>query len=190
MINFIEKYYLNPGYYFDNTICRGVCYKIWLLRATEDDKKTEFKASRNWATRFMNKYGYTLRKAHAKRRPGNCRSFFNSVMVFYTKIHGLYKKHNENGTPFLLINADETSWKIGFRGELTYAKRGSDSVIITDASDNKECITSIATLTADPDIKLPLCIIGKGKTMNCCKSFEIPKDSGVGVFFFRVWMGM
>ena len=64
MIQFIEKYYLKPGYYFDNRICRGVCYKIWLLRAKGKDHESNFKASRNWATRFMNKYGYSLRKAH------------------------------------------------------------------------------------------------------------------------------
>ena len=183
MIQFIEKYYLNPGYYFDNTICRGVCYKIWLLRAKGEDREKEFKASKNWATRFMHKYGYSLRKAHAKRRPGNSMKFATSVRDFYVKIHALYQQHLKNNTLHLLVNADETSWKIGFRGELTYAKIGADNVNINDAEDTKSCLTSIATITADTSKKLPLCIIGKGKTERCCKSFSIPEESGTGIFF-------
>ena len=121
--------------------------------------------------------------AYAKRRPGKTIEFVSRTKSFYKGINELFHKHAAEGTLHLLLNVDETSWKVVYRGELTYAKICSDTVRINDIDDDKACITSIATITADYTAKLPLCVIGKGVTERCCKQFEIEDDSDIGVFF-------
>ena len=62
-----------------------------------------------------------------------------------------------------VLNCDETSWKIYPGNILTWAKRGSENVSITIRGDEKECITVLATVSANGH-KLPLYFIANGKT--------------------------
>ena len=70
MMNYIIENYITPGYYFDNHICRSVCFCIWQIKATGKDREKDFKASRKWASLFMDRHGYSLKKELLKRRPG------------------------------------------------------------------------------------------------------------------------
>ena len=163
MMDYIIKNYITPGFYFDNHICRSVCFTIWQLRATGKDKEQDFKASQKWATQFMYRHGYSLRKAHAKRRPGGGGiALKKKVIAFYKFINELYHKKKSENLEHFIANMDETSWKRCILGELTYAKIGSDNVQIKDVENDKSCITAIATITCDVEDRLPLCIIGKG----------------------------
>ena len=165
MIQFIIKEYIKPGYYLDNRICRGVCLRIWRLRARGPDRQVQFKCSKSWITRFMKKYGYNLRKAHAKRRPGSSAQFKKEAIQYLNAMRDIYKFHKDNNTLFNLCNCDETQWKFCYRGMMTYAKIGSDEVSIKDPFDDKSSITAMATVTADVDQpKLPIFTILKGKT--------------------------
>jgi hypothetical protein len=60
--------------------------------------------------------------------------------------------------------------KIAYPGEMTWAKKGSNDVVVNIDYNTKTSITSIATITADPDfMRLPLVMIAQGKTKACEK---------------------
>ena len=72
-----------------------------------------------------------------------------------------------------MLNIDETSWKTFNFGELTWAAKGAEHVEFANVWNDKECITALAAITADPELtRLPLCIIRKGKTNQSKKVFS------------------
>ena len=66
---------------------------------------------------------------------------------------------------------DETSWKLAYVGELTWARKGAREVKILMEHNPKECFTTLTTITASNE-KLPLYLIAKGDTNLCHKQFR------------------
>jgi hypothetical protein len=64
---------------------------------------------------------------------------------------------------FLIVNCDETAWRILPRGLLTWAPVGTDAVTVRLDGSEKDCVTVLASVTAASE-KLPLFAIAKGKT--------------------------
>jgi hypothetical protein len=72
-----------------------------------------------------------------------------------------------------VVNVDETNWKVVAAGFLTWATKGSEAVNCQIDNNDKEGVTVIAAVNAAGK-KLPLTIIGKGKTRRCLAGYEAP----------------
>jgi transposase len=170
ILHTVEEGYLKKGYFFNNKILKNIALRAWGLAPAEDKLKESFCASDTWCNDFRRRYGYVLRKAHLARRPKQGQKFQNLAEKYKADIESLFKIHKESNSLYLIANMDETSWKIAYPGEMTWAKKGSDEVLVNINYNTKTSITSIATITADPNyMKLPLVTIAKGKTNACEK---------------------
>ena len=74
----------------------------------------------------------------------------------------------------LILNADETSWKIINNRHVTIAKRGMESVTCEFNCSEKESITVMAAITKSGK-KLPLWIFVDGKTKKSTEKFKNQK---------------
>jgi hypothetical protein len=84
------------------------------------------------------------------------------------------------------VNVDETNWRVVAAGFLTWATKGSQSVHCQIDNNDKEGVIVIAAI--DPaGNKLPLHIIGKGKTRRCLAGFQTPEEVGTS-FSLSGWM--
>jgi hypothetical protein len=170
ILHTVEEDYLKNGYFFNNTMLKNVALRAWALAPKKEKFKDRFCASNTWCRDFRRRYHYVLRKAHLARRPKQDEKFQRLAKKFEDDITQLIEEHTNSNSLYLIANMDETSWKIAYPGELTWAKKGSDEVIVNIDYNTKTSITSIATITADPDnMKLPLVMIAKGKTNLCEK---------------------
>ena len=75
----------------------------------------------------------------------------------------------ENCDRDCILNCDETSWKLYPGNILTWARCRSENVRINVHGDEKECITVLATITANGG-KLPLYFLASGKTVRAEES--------------------
>ena len=69
-----------------------------------------------------------------------------------------------------IYNADETSWRIFMSPKRVIAEKGCHSVKLISSKSEKIAVTAIGAIRADGK-KLPLSIIGKGKTERCLRKF-------------------
>jgi hypothetical protein len=115
-----------------------------------------FRASNHWRQAFMERWGFSLRKPHPRRRP---------VVDDAKRLQFLdtMREILETTPPWLVLNTDETSWKLLNHSFLTIAQRGEETISCLFDRDPKACITAIATIDA-AGRKLPLWAIAKGKT--------------------------
>jgi hypothetical protein len=141
----IEKEYLKPGFFFNNQILKNLALRAWAIADEEDKIRETFKASDRWCENFRKRYQYVWRKAHIARRSKHDENFFNQTAYFLAKMHQLFEKHKLTDTMFLIVNMDETSWKVAYPGELTWAKRGSKEVKVNVQYNQKKTITAITT---------------------------------------------
>jgi hypothetical protein len=81
------------------------------------------------------------------------------------KMPQLIAEYQSRGTMDMLVNCDETAWRLFPSGLLTWARRGQDGVTVRLRLDGsaKDCITVLASVTA-AGTKLLLSAIAKGKT--------------------------
>ena len=167
----IIKNFLSKGLQFNDRMCKSIALQFWESFPEQRLRET-FHASYSWIRRFKNKYDIVNRQVHYKRRPAKTEQYIQQCQQFYKEIQDLYKKHKDNNTLHLMINIDETSWKCFNFGELTWSSKGAEHVEFSSVFNDKECITAIAAITAEPSLyKLPLCIIRKGKSNRAKKVF-------------------
>jgi len=162
----IEQWYIIPGFYFNNRILKVLAMGKWYSSPPEDKLRSTFRASSRWCRNFRKRHNYVWRKAKAVRKALQTPKTLQLKENFIADITRLIKEHEQNGELDLIVNVDETSWKLCYAGELTWAKKGASSVKISVAHNTKECLTSIASMTASGE-KLPLYILAKGKTKAC-----------------------
>jgi hypothetical protein len=149
---------------------KNVALRARGLAPKEYKFKDRFCASDSWCRDFRGRYHYVLRKGHLVRRPKQDEKFQRLAKKYQEEITKLIEEHTNSNILYLISNMDERSWKIASPGDLTWAKKGSDEVIVNIDYNTKTSITSIATITADPDhMKLPLVMIAKSKTNRCEK---------------------
>ena len=166
---YIYTKYLSKGYQFNDQMCRYIALAFWNKYPYHRQAAT-FKASNKWVRRFKKKYGLVNRRVHYHRRVSQSEETIRIAKLFHDEMVECYKKHERNGTKYLLINIDETSWKVGQFGDLTWASKGSDYVEFSSTFNEKECVTAIAAITAsEQHFKLPLCILRAGSTDRAAK---------------------
>jgi hypothetical protein len=74
-----------------------------------------------------------------------------------------------------ITNVDETTWKAVAAGFLMWRKAGTESATCHIENDAKQGVTVIAAIDALGH-KLPLTVIGRGKTSRCLAGFNLPDD--------------
>ena len=172
--NFIEK-----GYYFNNQLLKLIAQAAWQNAPSEDKLRQVFRASNKWCKDFRKRHGYVWRKAHLKRRPTLNATAEAYRQQFKASIENLIQDLNSRGLLFTLCNMDETSWKLAYFGQLTWAKKGAREVKITANYNIKDSFTCLATISADTSgsVKLPLFLIAKGKQERCHQQFGRIKEA-------------
>jgi hypothetical protein len=128
------------------------------------EEERPFKATHRWLTRFMAAHDLSLRDPHAQRRPTVDPE---SVEEFNLRIGDLLRLYE----PWLVLNMDETSWKLVTVNIKTMADRGADGVSCWFPGDPKSCVTVIATIDAAGE-KKALWIIARGMTDRCEARFR------------------
>ena len=91
---------------------------------------------------------------------------------------------------YQIVNVDETTWKIVYHGQLTYAQIGVDQVHINENDNNEKLnLTALTAITASesPDEqKLGMTIIAKGKSPRCVDNLHL-SDDVEGIFSSTDW---
>ena len=170
IINEIENKFLLEGYYFNNRILKQIAQAAFDTASPEDRLLPSFRASTAWCKSFRQRHGYVWRKCHYRRRPLQNAETERRKNEFKQRIENLASKLKESNQLFLLVNADETSWRLAYQSELTWAHKGAQEVRVYCHHNTKETFTTIATINALSE-KMPLFLIAKGKTSRSHNQF-------------------
>jgi hypothetical protein len=176
----IVEQYVNKGlYYCDQDFQRDAIEFFEELRAKLEQEAREdplaalrlddlpvFKASSRFIQGFRKRQRLSLRRPSFKRRP---KVTEEQIESFVTQVQKLLERYPGDR----IINIDETNWRTVAQGFLTWAETGVESVSCQLEDDEKAGVTVIAGITA-AGTKLPLTVVGKGKTKRCLAGYELP----------------
>ena len=128
----------------------------------------KFVGSSSWVYDFMKRHHLSFRAAHYQRR-GAIRE--EDIDQFLGKLADALVKYERK----FILNVDETFINVFNDPIITISIKGQDTIKIEkEKYASKEGTTYLATLSMDPEVRLPLFIIAKGKTKNAEKKYEIP----------------
>jgi hypothetical protein len=131
-------------------------------------KRLDFTCSPSFIQNFSGRHGFALRRPAFRRR---CKVTQAQMGAFIEQAQFEMRRY----PPDRVANIDETHWKIVAGGFLTWAVRGFESVPCILENDAKEGVTVIAGITAGGE-KLPLTVIGRGKTQKCLQGSHLPAE--------------
>ena len=138
------------------------------LTDEEMAKVDKFTASPTFIAAFRHRNRLSLRRPSFKRRPTATQE---QMDAFVEKVRGLITKYRGDQ----IINIDETNWKAVPGAFMTWAHTNSESVQCRIDNDEKEGVTVIAAVDSTGK-KLPLTVIGKGKTERCLAGYHLPPE--------------
>ena len=119
----------------------------------------DFVAGRSLVRNFLTRNNLSMRRPHVKRRTAPDDSAISEFLARMDLVRMQFP-------PQLIINMDETCWRL-LNGEVrTLARTGADDVRVLSKLTAKSDITVIASCTASGE-RLPLWAIAKGKTALC-----------------------
>jgi hypothetical protein len=131
-------------------------------------KIPEFACSPSFIKHFRRRHALSLRRPRPRKRP---RVTEGEIQAFILRVQTLMAEFPPNR----LVNIDETNWRTVAPGTLTWAEKGAESVHCYVQNDEKEGVTVIAGITAAGE-KLPLTIIGRGKSTRCLAGFQLSPE--------------
>ena len=134
------------------------------VKIIEDYRLPDAIFSDTWVRAFMKRNHFSFRVAHYSRRGVIKKAFIDD---FIGKLADAIVKYTRK----YVFNMDETSVRINNGSLKTIAPIGEEKVIFEGSRSEKECFTAIATITYSK--KLPLILLGKGKTEACCTKFRV-----------------
>jgi hypothetical protein len=127
-----------------------------------------FKASNRFIADFRMRNRLSLRRPAMKRR---CPVSPDKQEEFVLSVRRLLDEYPHDR----VINIDETNWKMLAAGFWTWANTGCEAVSCVVDNNEKEGVTVIAGIDA-AGTKLPLTVIGKGKTARCLSALNLPPE--------------
>ena len=149
----LEKFVDKQAYCSRTTVLQ------YLQRAADSAGIGYMNLGRKYVDGFLARNGLSLRAAHLKRRTAPD----DTVIAQFVDRMGLVMNQFP---PQLVVNVDETCWRL-VNGQLkTLARRGSSDVAIPTSCSPKTDITVIAACTLAGD-RLPLRILATGTTDKC-----------------------
>jgi hypothetical protein len=153
--NTITTEYIEAGRLFTEQTFHKVAAEAW----EGFGKEGEFACSKQFIFNFKQRNGFSSRRFHTRRR--NPTESKEQIEAWITAIRDLLIAHE--GKRDMVVNCDETAWRLLPSGLLTWAPVGADGVTVRLNGNEKDSITVLASVTAGGD-KLPLFAIAKGKT--------------------------
>jgi hypothetical protein len=132
------------------------------------DRLPLFKASNRFVADFRTCNRVSLRCPALKR---HCRVSKGQQEEFLLRVARLLEQYPHDR----VLNVDETSWKVVAGGFWTWPDMGSEIVSWIADDNEKEGVTVITGIDAG-GMKLPLTVIGKGKTKRCLAALSIPPE--------------
>ena len=124
----IEREYIELGRQFNNRILEILAQGMWSRASEEDKLLPEFKASDKWCRNFRRRHNYVWRKARLERNITYCNQEAN--MEFRKTVSTIKEELLKQNQLEMLVNCDETSWKMCYTGDLTWAQKGVPSAKI------------------------------------------------------------
>jgi hypothetical protein len=121
-----------------------------------NDKAPRFTCSPDFIKDFMKWNHFSLGRQHFKRRPPITADVIREWIQTLSNLLAIYDND-------LILNCDETAWRLYPNNLLTWWDTGVDDVSIHVNGDEKGCITALATVSASRK-KWPLFFVAKGKT--------------------------
>ena len=110
---------------------------------------------------FLKRNNLSYRVCTAERRP----PIDQKEVDTFNK---LLQKAIDDTSDRIILNCDESCWRVMMPPKRSIVKRGQDSVKLNIDGDQKAGFTIIGTISSD-GAKLPLVIIAKGRTKRCHK---------------------
>ena len=147
-----------------NRFCPLSAVAHTLTLAGREVHGNDFTAGKKLVHNFLARQGLSLRKPHLKRRTDPNDS---AVSEFLARIELVRMQF-----PLpLIVNVDETCWRL-INGQLkTLARTGDDSVRVLTKCTQKSDLTVIAACTASGE-RLPLWALAKGTTPRCEEKYR------------------
>lgn len=154
IFNKLQEKYLNQNLYCPPRI----------IKAIAKNEYNNYSFGDTWLEGFMNRYHLARRVPHLKRRSNPNDDHVASFLANLELVNMQFPAD-------LILNVDETCWRITNGRLHTVAIRGADQVDVRMKEDPKKCLTVIACCTKAGE-RLPLWLIAKGKTQLCEKKFR------------------
>jgi hypothetical protein len=148
--------YIELGKMFTEQTFRVVAGDAWAARGGDPDK---FECSKKFINGFKLRNGFSSRRFHMRRR--NRAASEEEIAAWTKAIRDLLIENA--GNLDMVVNCDETAWRIIPTGLLTWAPVGADSVSVELEANEKDCVTVLASVTAAGK-KLDLFAVAQGKT--------------------------
>ena len=155
----IREDFIDESKYISGAQLKAMGLQIWRESHPDADIADEPAFSDKWKQAFERRHGFSERCPHLRRRtePRD-----DIVAIFLQEMEVVQQQLPRS----LILNADETCWRI-LNGKLrTVAPKGADEVQVSIGFNSKETLTVMACCNASGG-KLPLYAIVKGKTDRC-----------------------
>ena len=123
-----------------------------------------FKCSRQFIRNFLKRNGLSNRVYVAERRP---EVDPKEVEVFHRLLKEAFDDPNEK----VILNADESNWRVLMPPKRSIVKRGQDSVHVNINGDKRSGFTILATISSEGK-KYPLGLFASGTTPLCHRQLE------------------
>ncbi|OHS93796.1 hypothetical protein TRFO_13773 [Tritrichomonas foetus] len=168
LINMIQTEYLDKNIFFSDSDFKYKALNYYYQTLNKGIDDSEFLCSPTFIADFKKRHEISLRKPHLKRRPDISQIKINE---FRYKVLSIMQLNDRSH----IINMDETCWQVVNANFFTWAKKGSQTVTVNIHDNVKTSLTAIASIDANGK-KLPLMIVGKGKTEKCLTKLNLPSD--------------
>lgn len=166
---YIRNTFIKQNLHFNDRMCYKIAMRFW-NKYTSEHIRNDFKCSLKWIYKFMQNYGFSKRKCSNQKRPTIDAELKEKCIRFRKEIHEVYSDLAQRNKLHLLINADETAWRIALQNELTWANKGAKHVTNGIQYNEKSAVTALAAVSAQME-KLPLTVITKGIGIDSEKKF-------------------
>lgn len=164
LADFIRFNYIDQGYHFSDKSFINFANQAYNEKYQNIENPPQFNCSKHFIQNFKKRNRISSKRAHYQRRPSASKK---EIDKFIEDIKALIKKGRSS--KIIILNADETYWHILPNNTRTWARKGSDHVVIRTFDSTKAHITAMATINQDGS-KLPLFLIAKGETEKCEQS--------------------
>ena len=158
----------NNGVPITNDIVRNIMLRVNQQNINQieneadvTNQQLEFGATNEYLRKYRERQNISIRQGHDKKRPNATQS---DIDDFREKMDTILSDDHVN--PTNVLNSDETFWHRSEHCNLTWARTGEDNVHIYIDANTKAGTTVLATIDSTGK-KLPLLLIGKGKTTQC-----------------------
>jgi hypothetical protein len=133
-------------------------------------KAPRFVCSRCFICSFIKRNRFSLRRQHFKRRPPTTNAAMNDWIQSLSSLLESYAKD-------LVLNCDETAWRLYPNNILTWWATGDDDFSIHVNGDEKGCITVLATVSASR-VKGQTQRVGQSQIGDVSGNWRTHSDSG------------